>query len=116
LIAADILRELWHSGQGVLSTQVLQEFFVTVTKKIQKPLKVNYAREIINDLLKWEVVINNGESIISAIDIHIKYKYSFWDSMIIDAAIMGGATLIYSEDFQDGQTIGGLRIRNPFAL
>jgi predicted nucleic acid-binding protein len=113
-IAADIMIKLWESGSGIVSTQVLQEFFVIVTRKIPKPLKANVAREIINDLLKWEVVINDSESILSAIDIHLKYKYSFWDSMIIDAALKGGATKLYSEDLSDRQQINGLIIRNPF--
>lgn len=113
-VAVDIMIELWKSGYGVISTQVLQEFFVIVTGKIPKPLKSNAAKEIINDLLKWEVVINDGESILSAIDIHLKYKYSFWDSMIIDAALKGGAEVLYSEDLMDGQTVNSVTIKNPF--
>lgn len=113
-IAADLMIELWRSGHGVISTQVLQEFFVIVTRKIPKPLKIKTAKEIINDLLKWEVVVNDGESILSAIDIHLKYKYSFWDSMIIDAARKGGAEVLYSEDLSDGQIVDGIAIKNPF--
>jgi predicted nucleic acid-binding protein len=113
-ISSNIMTELWKSGLGVISTQVLQEFFVIVTRKIQKPLKVHLAKEIINDLLKWEVVINDGESILSAIYMHLKYKYSFRDSMIIDAALQGGATVLYSEDLSDGQIIDGVTIKNPF--
>jgi predicted nucleic acid-binding protein len=94
----------------------LQEFFVVVTKKIQKPMKISAAREIIGDLLKWEVVVNDGESILSAIDLTLRYRYSFWDAMIIDAAVKGGSTLLYSEDLQDGRSINGLLIRNPFSL
>ncbi len=105
--------ELWKSGCGVISTQVLQEFFVIVTRTIPKPLKSNAAKEIINDLLKWEVVINDGESILSAIDIHLRHKYSFRDSMIIDAALKGGAEVLYSEDLMDGQTVNSITIKNP---
>ncbi len=112
-IASDIMIELWKSGHGVISTQVLQEFFVVTTRKIPKPLKVNLAKEIINDLLAWDVVTNDGESILSAIDIHLKHKYSFWDSMIIDAALKGGASVMYSEDLSDGQ-INSVTIKNPF--
>lgn len=113
-LAADIMIKLWHTGRGVISTQVLQEFFVIATRKIPKPLKVNVVKEIISDLLAWDVVTNDGESILSAIDIHLKYKYSFWDSMIIDAALKGGSTVLYSEDLADGQTVDGILIRNPF--
>lgn len=98
----------------MLSTQVLQELFVALTKKIPKPLDAESAKIIVSDLLKWDVIINDGESILEAIAIHAQYKYSFWDSMIIEAALQSGADLLLSEDLADGQTIGGLTINNPF--
>jgi predicted nucleic acid-binding protein len=112
-IASDILADLWNAGLGVVSTQVLQEFFVNVVQKIQRPVDIRLAKDIVKDLLKWHVVVNNGESILEAIDIHKRYGYSFWDAMIIAAAIKGGAFLM-TEDLQDGQTIGGVSIKNPF--
>ena len=108
------IEDLWQSGLGVISTQVLQEFFAIVTSKIPKPLDLKSAKEIVKDLLRWEVIINDGESILEAIDIHQKHKYSFWDSMIIQAAIKGNASVLLSEDLSDGQVINGLRIKNPF--
>jgi len=113
-IARDALLDLWESGLGILSTQVLQEFFTAVTKKIAKPMETAAARQIIEDLLKWTVVINDGDSILAAVDILDRYKLSFWDSMIIQAAARGGADLLLSEDLSDGQTIHGVRIKNPF--
>jgi len=113
-IARDALLDLWESGLGILSTQVLQEFFTAVTKKIAKPMTTAAARQIIEDLLKWTVVINDGDSILAAVDILGRYKLSFWDSMIIQAAARGGADLLLSEDLSDGQTIHGVRIKNPF--
>ena len=113
-IANNIMVDLWNSGSGVISTQVLQECFVTITQKILKPLDITIARNIVKDLLTWDVVINAGQCILDAIDIHLKFKYSFWDSMIIQAAIRGGATLLLSEDLSDGQTINGVKIKNPF--
>ncbi len=112
----NILAELWNSGLGVISTQVLQEFFVNVVQKIPKPMDKQQAKKIVRDLLKWHVVVNTGDSIIEAIDICSKSGYSFWDSMIIQAAITGGAAILMSEDFQDGQRINGVTIRNPFKL
>ena len=76
-IAGDILSDLWNSGLGVVSTQVLQEFFVNVVQKIPRPIDKKLAKEIVKDFLKWKVVINNGESILDAIDICEKYGYSF---------------------------------------
>ena len=112
--AGIILADLWNSGLGVISTQVLQEFFVNVVQKIPKPIDKKQAKEIVRDFLKWHVVINTGESIIEAINICVKFGYSFWDSMIIEAAIKGGAAILISEDLQDGQVIGGVTIKNPF--
>ena len=92
----------------------MQEFFVASTKKLPKPLDKKLAKEIIQDLLKWEVMINDGESILAAIEIHLRYNYSFWDSMIIESAIKSGALLLLSEDLSDGQIINGVTIKNPF--
>lgn len=113
--ANKILVDVWDSGNGVLSTQVLQEFFVSATKRIQKPLDVITAKEIVSDLLSWDIVVNDGESILKAIDIHHRYHYSFWDSMIIQSAIKGSAVFLLSEDLSDGQIIKGVTIRNPFS-
>lgn len=77
-LAGEIITGLWNSGNGATSTQVLQEFFVNVTRKIPQPMEGRLAKEIIADLLKWDLVINDGESIIDAVDIHIRYGYSFW--------------------------------------
>ena len=112
--AKKLLVDLWDSGQGVLSTQVLQEFFVNVTQKIPQPLTVNMAKDIVSDLLRWEIVVNDGDSIMEAIELHSRHKYSFWDSLIIQAAIKGGASLLLSEDLDGGQTIHGVVIKNPF--
>jgi predicted nucleic acid-binding protein len=115
-VARDILADLWNSGLGVVSTQVLQELFVNVVQKIPKPMEKQQAKKIIRDFLKWHVVVNTGDSIIEAIDICLKSGYSFWDSMIIQAALTGGAAVLISEDFQDGQRINGVTIRNPFKV
>ena len=109
-----IISDLWDSGLGVISTQVLQEFFVNVVRKIPKPIDKQQATEIVRDFLKWHVVVNTGDSIIDAIDICLRFGYSFWDSMIIEAAIKGGATVLISEDLQDGQVVSGVSIKNPF--
>ena len=113
-IAATAMKDLWHSGLGLLSNQVLQEFFVTVTKKIASPLETGLAKRIIKNISKWDVVINDVDSILEAIDIQERYKFSFWDCMIIASALKGGATTILSEDLADGMKIESLWIKNPF--
>lgn len=113
-IAASIMKDLWHSGLGIISTQVLQEFFVTLTNKIPKPLKVSVVRETVKRLSRWDVVLIDVDTIIRATEIQERYKYSFWDSLIIASAIGSGAKAIFSEDLADGQTIQGVIIKNPF--
>lgn len=113
-LAGEIITGLWNSGNGVTSTQVLQEFFVKVTRKIPQPMEGGLAKEIIADLLKWDLVINDGESILDAVDIHLRYGYSFWDALIIESALEAGASFLLSEDLSHGQTLRGLTIRNPF--
>ena len=113
-LARETVLELWNQSNGLLSTQVLQEFFVTITRKIPTPLKLRDGRKIIEDLLSWDVVVNDGRAILAAIDIQDRYRYSFWDALIVHAAIQGGATVLLSEDLSDSQTIHGVTIKNPF--
>jgi len=113
-IAKNIIIDLWNSGLGCLSTQVLQEFFVIVTGKIKNPLDFDSAKLFVKDFLKWNVIINDGQCIIEGIELHKKYKYSFWDSMIIQAAIKSRAKILLSEDLQSGHVVEGVEIINPF--
>ncbi len=109
-----IVLDLWETGLGILSTQVLQEFFVITTGKISRPLGPDEAKEIIFHLLKWEIIVNDGRAILSAIGLQRRYKYPFWDSLIIQAAIAGRASVLLSENFQSGQRIEPVKIVNPF--
>jgi len=113
-IALDVMKDLWLSGRGMLSTQILQEFFVTVTGKLSLPLDVAVAEEILKRLAKWEIVTNSMATVFAAIELHKRYRLSFWDSLIISAAIEGGAGTLLSEDLSDKQRIKGLVINNPF--
>ncbi|MBI5212813.1 MAG: PIN domain-containing protein [Nitrospirae bacterium] len=113
-IAVNIMKDLWRSGLGMLSIQNMQEFFVIVTGKIKTPIDVSTAKEIIKRLSKWDIVTNDMTTVLEAIELHERYKYSFWDSLIIAAAASGGATTILSEDLADGQRIKDITIKNPF--
>jgi predicted nucleic acid-binding protein len=113
-VAVHIMKDLWNTGRGVVSTQVLQEFFVTVTKKVPHPLDVMDAKEIVEDLLKWKTITVDGEAILEAIDIHHRYRHSFWDSLIIASALEAGAATLLSEDLSHGEIIKGIKIINPF--
>lgn len=112
--AARILSELWATGRGVISTQVLQEFFVSVTRKIPKPINDNLAASIVRDLLHWELVVNDGDSILEAASLVSRYRFSFWDCLIVQAALKSGCNILLSEDLSDGQVIESTCIQNPF--
>lgn len=114
LIAEDILRYLWESKRGIISVQVMQEFYVIITRKIPRPFKIKDAKKIIEYLMTWQVVINDSHTVLSAIDIQKKHKFSFWDSLILQSSIQGNADMLFSEDLSDGFAIGNLEIINPF--
>jgi predicted nucleic acid-binding protein len=113
-VAREIMDYLWESRKGVISVQVLQEFFVCVTKKILKPLLIKNARVILEYLSTWDVVVNDKYITLKAIDLQEKYRLSFWDSLAIQAAIQGRASLLLSENMPDGQAVKDLKILNPF--
>lgn len=112
--ARDLLEQLWASGRGVLSTQVLQELCVTVQRNAKSPLPVAELRRLVQDYLAWEVVVNGPESVMEALEIQARYKVSFWDALIFQAAESSGATTLYSEDLASGHKYGAVRVVNPF--
>lgn len=114
-IARQLVAGLWENGGGLLSPQVLQEFFVTVTRKIATPLSTKIARGIVEDLAEWRVVPADAGSVLRAIELQTETGFSFWDAMIVQSAIDGGATTLWSEDLQHGRKVKGVAIRNPFA-
>ena len=100
--ARALIERLWNSGEGVLSTQVLQELCINLRRKTAHPLPVPQVRELLQDYLSWEIVVNTSESVIEALAIEVRYRLSFWDALIIQAAGVSGATVVYSEDLADG--------------
>jgi predicted nucleic acid-binding protein len=111
-IAQDILGDLWASGTGVLSTQVLQEFYNAGTRKLQ--LEPASARRVVALYAEWPVVETTAQLIVSASLLHERHSFSFWDAMVVEAALLSGAATLLSEDLQDGRRIGDLTIQNPF--
>ena len=108
-----LLEQLWDSGQGVLSTQVLQELCINLRRKVSHPLPVEQVRQLILDYSTWEVVTNALESVVQALDIEMRYKTSFWDALILQAAEGSGASILYSEDLATGQRYGTIQVVNP---
>lgn len=115
-IAADRIAELWDSRTGVISTQVLQEFYVTVTRKIPSPIPPHTARSALSNYSVWQVETADPDTVIAASEIEERHRLSFWDAMIVAAAAQGGAEVLLTEDLNAGRTIEGIRISNPFDI
>jgi len=112
--AKNILRELWTERTGVLSMQVLQEFYVNVTRKIRSPLPKDSARLVATSYSIWCMETTPAELSV-AFRIEDESRIGFWDALIVAAAVKSGATRLLSEDLNPGQKIAGLRVENPFA-
>lgn len=108
------ITELWENRSGVLSTQVIQEFYVTLTRKIPTPLKKSTVIRIIKSFLNWDIVINDAPIILQAFEIEETYNLSFWDALIVSAAYSRNVTTILTEDLNHGQSVEGMLIVNPF--
>jgi predicted nucleic acid-binding protein len=113
-VARDLLIELWEKREGVVSIQVLQEFYVTATRKLKKPLSAAKAQEIVHEYLTWTVVENTGRLLTAAIELQQSAQLSFWDAMVVQAALEAGCDKLYSEDLNSGQRFGSVVVVNPF--
>ncbi len=113
--AQALLERLWQAGGGALSVQVLQEFYVTLTRKLAKPLPPEIARPLIADLSTWKTYSPTPQDVLAAIDLQQSYSLSFWDAMIIQSALALGCERLWSEDLSHGQTYAGVQVLNPFA-
>lgn len=114
--ARALLEQLWDSREGCLSVQILQEFFVNVTRKIPKPLDAATAKEIIAELSRWHTHVPAADDVLGAIGLHQRTGISFWDSMMVRSAVEMGCGVIYSEDLNHGQLYDGARVENPFLV
>jgi len=112
--ARELMERLWESGDGTLSTQVLQEFHVTITSKIPRIIPARRARDIIADLGTWTVAVLELSDILNASQLSERYRLHFWDALILAAAQKEEAKTLWSEDFNHGQNYGGVTVRNPF--
>jgi len=113
-IARTLLERLWEERTGVLSTQVIQEFYVNVRRRAQRPISATEAGQLVEDYLSWDVVVNDAEAIRQALAIEKRYRLGFWDALIVQAANTGGAAHLYSEDLGHGQVYGAVELVNPF--
>jgi predicted nucleic acid-binding protein len=113
-IAKAVLRELWAERAGLLSTQVLQEFYVNATRKIKTPLSKPEARSVVDTYAAWCVDGITPTDVSAAFQIEDRARIGFWDALILAVAVRSGARRVLSEDLNSGQAIAGLTIHNPF--
>ncbi|MFL6234401.1 MAG: PIN domain-containing protein [Thermoanaerobaculia bacterium] len=113
--ARDLLTEHARFGRIVLSSQVLQEFYVTVIRKLARPLPVEEALAALVHLSSFPLITSDGALILRAVQLHQKASLSFWDALIVQAALESNCRRLLSEDLQHGRRFGGLLIENPFA-
>jgi len=110
--ARAVLRDALTSGEGVVSTQVLQEFFVNSTRKLGvDPVE---ARRKVELLARMDLVRIDLAMILAAIDLSRLHSVSFWDALVLQAASVAGCSVLLTEDLQHGQVLAGVRIENPF--
>jgi predicted nucleic acid-binding protein len=115
-VAQRLLRELMRKRTLRTSTQVLQELYVTLTRKGKTPLRGDDALRYLDQISAWPVAVTDFAAIRRAILLSTGSMISFWDALILVAAAGSGAKVVYSEDLQAGQELAGVRIVNPFVL
>lgn len=113
--ARAIVEQLWESGRGCISVQVLQELFVTLTQKLPSPLDRPTATRVVEDFAEWTVHAPVADDVLRAIRFQGRHRTSFWDAMIVQSASQLGCDLLYSEDLNAGQRYDGVLVVNPFA-
>jgi predicted nucleic acid-binding protein len=97
-----------------VSTQVLQELFVTLTRKVSQPCSSAEALAVLEDLAAWPLMAVDYAAIRAAVGLAGQATISFWDALVVVAAARAGAAVLYTEDMNDGQEILGVRVSNPF--
>jgi len=113
--ASDLLNALWAKAVVKISTQVLAEFFVTITRKLPAPLALDMARERVQRyMLLCDVVDVTRATVVEAIRGAREYRLHYWDAQIWAAARLAGVGLVFSEDFHHGAVLDGVRFVNPF--
>ncbi len=110
----ELIFQSLRDGTGVISPQVLSEFFVTVTQKVAKRLAVDHARAEILLLATMATVDLDATLVVRAVDLKEKWQVSYWDGLILAAAERAECDIVYSEDLSAGQSYGSVTVRNPY--
>ena len=110
--ALELVTEHRREGTGVLSLQILQEYFVTITRKLRVDPRI--ARRKVELLAEFDVAATDVTDILAAIDLHFLHGFSFWDALVVRAAKQSGCSVLLTEDMQETREVDGVRIVNPF--
>jgi predicted nucleic acid-binding protein len=110
--ALDLVAEHRRAGTGVVSLQVLQEYFVTITRKLRVDQRI--ARRKVELLAEFDIAATDVTDILAAIDLHFLHGFSFWDALVMRSAKQAGCSVLLTEDMQETREIDGIRIVNPF--
>lgn len=111
-ISVDLVKRLVEDRAGSISTQVLVEFYSAATRKLR--LTSQYAENVLDDLAGWHLHRPDHASVIGAVHLQRRHKLAWYDAMILNSAIETGSSILWTEDFSDGQRFGDLVIRNPY--
>lgn len=116
VIASALLAKLWRDRTARISVQVLNEYYVTVTRKLKPGMAPDEAWSDVEALKAWEPVPSDWKLLESARVLHRLFALSWWDALVVAAAQRAGCTALYSEDLADGADFGGVVVKNPFAF
>jgi predicted nucleic acid-binding protein len=111
--AIELVTSYWGLGLAVISLQVIQEYFAAATRKLRVDAEI--AQRKVEIFARGNVVRFEPDDVVRSIELHRLLRISFWDALIVHAARLARAAVLYSEDLQHGATIAGVRIVNPFA-
>lgn len=112
--AAAWMRHLWEAQTGRLSVQVLQEFYLTVTTKLQPGMTPEDARREVRALLTWGPLVVGAPELEAAWVLQDRFGLSWWDALIVGAAQAAACRILLTEDLPDGQELDGVRVVDPF--
>ncbi len=112
-IARGLIEEHLTEGAGMISVQVLREFY-WVARRLDHPLSEEKAREAVNNFAEFASVAEDADTVLKAVRRHGEMSLSFWDALIVEAALKAGADRLFTEDMQHGEVIEGMRVENPF--
>lgn len=113
-VAAGVIEKIMDERSGVLSIQVLQEFYITVTRRLHGAIARDVARQLLRGYSAWTIQPLIPDDVIAASLLEQRHQLSFWDALIVQAALLAGAKKLLSEHFQHGRSIAGVTVENPF--